>query len=124
MREGRPQPRHSLLSFFLELLGPRLEGFVWVAVTTFCFDIALLELLLPLMCNCMRPRCIWPGRIKGDLRPGSRASRALGRVGCDRLDVVETEISKQGPELKARLAKYPRLRHDYFHAVHMLHGGR
>eukprot|EP00439_Symbiodinium_sp_Y106_P032833 s1249_g3.t3 len=69
---------HSLLSFFLELLGPRLEGFVWVAVTTFCFDIALLELLLPLMCNCM-------------------------------LDVVETEISKQGPELKARLAKYPRL---------------
>ncbi|OLQ07141.1 Polyketide synthase PksJ [Symbiodinium microadriaticum] len=70
--------RHNLLSFFLELLGFRLESFVWVAVTTFCFDIALLELILPLMCNCM-------------------------------LDVVETEISKQGPELKARLAKYPRL---------------
>ena len=59
VREVRLQPRHNLLSFFLELLGSRLESFVWVAVTTFCFDIALLELILPLMCNCMWPGCIW-----------------------------------------------------------------
>ena len=44
-------------------------------------------------------------------------SQGLRHVGCDRLDVVETEICKQGPELKARLAKYPRPRHDYLHRV-------